>query len=563
MPVLEIHRRTGDVETRELSKQIPLLVGRLPTNDIRIEGDGIAPVHCRISWNRRNFEVAAVTPAGVEWNGATVQQAMLSSGDVVRVGNVEIVLQAELGGAAAENAPGSPVLPVGRFLGPKAALAEQPEAADDDGERPAAPGADTDLPVRAFHFSDELSDDSERPLPEPRPVPETASPPAVARRAGMNRVVGVPPLSTEHGPPETSLKGPAETEEERKTRELLESAARLKQKLKVPMRRPGEQEVLRSPVVVGLLVGTLLLLLSAATIWFVLSREAAQHEFDAARALMESGQFAQSVEAFEQFLRDRPRHRLAPEARLAIATAKVEQPMSGGVPAWDAGLEALGGFIAEYRDTDAFHDAQSTVRKYVLQTADHIAFGAAETARTAHKRPLLVVSADAAKMLVLYSPSEAPPNERLEELARAVRAAEASILQQETFDGMLGKLDAALAANTPLAALPEYRRLLDRYPAATDYRLLNDRLKKTLDLGRSQIVRDESRREAIRENRAPPQASPPLTLARRIRTRSDATSAGGPCSSWRRTRSTASTRRTANHSGGGSSASTRRFSRSP
>src|SRR6476659_2519332 len=95
MPALDIRHRTGMIETRELSKEVPLLVGRLASSDIRVEADGVAPVHCRISWKRKNFEVAAVAPAGVQFNGTTVRQHLLSPGDVIRVGDVDIVLLAE------------------------------------------------------------------------------------------------------------------------------------------------------------------------------------------------------------------------------------------------------------------------------------------------------------------------------------------------------------------------------------------------------------------------------------------------------------------------------------
>ena len=44
----------------------------------------------------------------------------------------------------------------------------------------------------------------------------------------------------------------------------------------LPRVRPGERDPLRSPLVLGLGGGVLLLLLAAASLWFVLSREKAQ-----------------------------------------------------------------------------------------------------------------------------------------------------------------------------------------------------------------------------------------------------------------------------------------------
>lgn len=95
MPVLEIHFPTGRTEVREITRDTPLIVGRMPHCDVRIDTEGVAPVQCRISWARGNFEVTAVVPEGIEWNGAVVQQAIFSPGDVIRIGDVEIAMHAD------------------------------------------------------------------------------------------------------------------------------------------------------------------------------------------------------------------------------------------------------------------------------------------------------------------------------------------------------------------------------------------------------------------------------------------------------------------------------------
>ncbi|HTI50997.1 MAG TPA: FHA domain-containing protein, partial [Planctomycetaceae bacterium] len=522
MPVLEIRRRSGKPEFRELSKQTPLLVGRLGSNDIQIDADGVAPVHCRISWKRGNFEVAAVTAEGVEWNGAAVQQAMLSPGDVLRVGPVEIAMQAA--SAPAKEPPIPPKPP--REAHPQR---EGPLAEMNTSEIALRPVTEDDLPVRSFQLSADLSHEKDAPLGQP--VPATGASPQASRRdkavAGMSRVADLPVNPKELAV--AKILGEDLHEEARDSTPPVPGKALrdFRDKSRGAKRRPGEQETLRSPLVLGLGIGTLLLLLAAVSIWFVLDREAAQREYDSANALLQSGQYIPAIEAFEEFLRSRPRHRLVSDARLAIATARVEQPISGGVPAWDAGLEALDGFITAYREAPAFQDVESPVRKFVIASADRIALGAAEGARTSRKRALLAYSAQGAKLLELYSPAETPPTERLREIAKAVRAAETAILQQETFDKVVRKMDEALAAEKPLAALADYRRLLDRYPNAAEYRPLNERLKKTFDLERTRAVRDESRREALREDRPRPLANAPLTLARRVRTRSDVASVGG------------------------------------
>src|SRR5262249_61571441 len=82
-------------------------------------------------------------------------------------------------------------------------------------------------------------------------------------------------------------------------------------------------------------------------------------------------------EGFELVLRDYPRHALAPQARVDIGTARVEQAIGGGSPAWDKGLEALEVYIKEHVNSKSFADPDSPLRQFVVRTADRIAAGGA------------------------------------------------------------------------------------------------------------------------------------------------------------------------------------------
>src|SRR5262249_37148726 len=187
MPVLEIRHRTGRIETRELSKETPLLVGQLASNDIRIEADGVAPIHCRISWKRKYFEVSAVSAEGVQHNGSTVRREVLSPGDGLRVGDVDIVLLDQPAGAPMN-----------------AALPPAPADAAPDERRSTLPSqyelqaiSEDSLPVRSFHQSSLFTQDAEKEKPgasqSPSPVrkkdPHEEEP--GERRAGMRRVAQV------------------------------------------------------------------------------------------------------------------------------------------------------------------------------------------------------------------------------------------------------------------------------------------------------------------------------------------------------------------------------------
>lgn len=503
MPVLEIRHRTGAIETRELSKDAPLLVGQLPSNDIHVDADGVAPVHCRISWNRKRFEVASVGPEGVQFNGETVRTSALTSGDVIRVGDVDIVLLEE-----------------NRDNVLKSAAATGDDAVLFDSNATLRAISEDELPVRSFHFGEppvESPPDFRATQTSARDAPARTSPPE-ERRVGMNRVVhegldlGLLAQEERQAPTSASV-------------QAAEAAERIRQSLQTSRRRPGEQDPLRSPLVIGLSVGAFLLLVSAASIWFVLTRERAQKQFELAESQLRSGQFAEAIAGFEQFLREYPGHKLAAQARAEIGTAQVEQAIAGATPAWDKGLETLQKYVESIRTNPQFQDPASPLRKFVLESTDRIASGALDAAKNLRKREPLAVSAEAVKLLILYSPSR--PEERLAELDKAARAAERVVLRQEMFDSAIATMDSALAERQPATAFRELRRMLALHPVeGKDYRPFKERLKKSFELERSLAIRDEIVREAAGQDQPAGQPLRSLTLARRMRARSDVLSVG-------------------------------------
>src|SRR5579863_1988977 len=292
MSVLEIRHRSGLIETRELSRETPLLAGQLPSNDICIDAEGVAPIHCRISWNRNNFEVAAVGPTGVQLNGVTVRTSVLESGDVLRLGDVDIVMLANGSDAGDQRSLksvsqaelkqiSSDVLPVRSFYvnlppaeghrSPRdelpAAISAVPHPADPSPERRVG----MSRAVHAAIFEPDGAAPQARPVelrppsPEPDDRSESRENQLSNRRSGMARVEG--------------LKIDFDALARHET-----AAPSTKPVVVVHRVRPGEQDPLKSPLVIGLSVGTLLLVLSAATIWFVLSRERAQRQFDTAES---------------------------------------------------------------------------------------------------------------------------------------------------------------------------------------------------------------------------------------------------------------------------------------
>src|SRR3954466_2050069 len=97
MSLIEIQRGGDEPEQRTLSKSQPLSVGTHASNDLCVDEDGVALLHCRISWNKSGFEVVAADSRGVELNGKLVQHSVLRLGDVVRVGSLDITYLGDKG----------------------------------------------------------------------------------------------------------------------------------------------------------------------------------------------------------------------------------------------------------------------------------------------------------------------------------------------------------------------------------------------------------------------------------------------------------------------------------
>lgn len=289
------------------------------------------------------------------------------------------------------------------------------------------------------------------------------------------------------------------------------------------LKRPGEQEVIKSPLVMGLGIGTVVLLLMAATLYFILGRESAQRQWNVARSAREAGQYPEAIAAFEQFQASYPRDARVPESRVAIAQARVEQKLSSSIPDWDGGLKQLDEYVKQYRDTREFQDAQSPLRKFAAETGMKIGLGAAKSAGQTAKRELLKSSEEGQRVLERYSAEKL--DEQVQQLEQARAEALKAIIKQETYTAALVKIDQALKSDKTLQGLREYGLLLQKYAEFATNKPLRDRLKATLLREQKLTPREPATVDALHAERAG--AGPPaLAFVRRTRDRSDRSSVG-------------------------------------
>ena len=189
--------------------------------------------------------------------------------------------------------------------------------------------------------------------------------------------------------------------------------ARLSERLSSKRVRPGEQEALRSPIILGMLGGTLALGLAAAAIYFVIGRESTKQEYDAATAEFDAKHYGQAAEMFQKFLAKHSGHKLAADAHYQMWKARVLKEIGGGSPSWKRGLEAVEQSIEANRDRKDFREHNADLVNFLTA----IALGASASAQSSADRSLLDLSSAAEAMLPRYYPEGKLPGRRGRETA--------------------------------------------------------------------------------------------------------------------------------------------------
>ena len=235
---------------------------------------------------------------------------------------------------------------------------------------------------------------------------------------------------------------------------------RVKALFVTPNARPGEHDVVRSPFVIWLMGGTVVLLLLGFVFWFMMNRETAQRQFDAAKGEMDSGKYAQAIAQFESFLSIYPKHALSEPARMAVGQSKILSHIDGASSDWVKGVEEVQNFITANRDYESFPEYVPKIRGY----ADTITMGAAETAQKSRKTEDLEASKQAQKILERYKAEEGIPKERMAAILENQELAEAAIRQKEVFDSGVADVTSLIEKGDLLTALEQRRLLLQRDP---------------------------------------------------------------------------------------------------
>ncbi len=446
MALLNIRRADGSTESRELSKTLPLTIGRQPFNDICIPEDNVAPMQCRISWNKTGFEATSATPEGIEINDATVAHVTLKSGDIIRIGSVDFIF-------------------------------------DDASSSVAKSGSDSDRTGSRKSKS--------RKEPADKPVDD------MSLFEGEVQTESQAILSAMSGEEDRIDSNFGDLKE---SPQIAKPAPR-GNRIPTGAARPGEQEILRSPLVLGLAGGGLALALITGIFWFLIGREQSNRHYDRAVQELNDGQYSQSISTFERFIAQYPGHGLRRQADRGLAKAQIQKEISGAAPSWKRGLERLTELIKMHRNESDFGDLHSTLYQY----AEQISIGAAKSAETIRDGDLLTVSQDAQNLLERYSDPSAPPTSTVGRIKEQRAKADRAIAKQSKFDLAMKLVDAAIVDRKPMLALSERERLVRGFPEFISSKRVKEALQRSLDLERSVVATDETERPADTKDDKPPQ----------------------------------------------------------
>lgn len=525
MPSIEIRYFTGDVEQIKLSKKQPVSIGRQKTNDVCIDEEGVALLHCRVAWNKSGsgYEVAAANLDGVDVNGKVVRHAALRDGDVIRVGSVDIAF---LNGNAGTDEP-----PEKAAKGPGTRDADLKPITEENIYGIADPELGSFKPERAESPEPKVAEASATKRKEKKKArlpekPKDDLPDDLF--SGEIEIDQAPPPTLKRGTKQSSPRSDDDEEKEEKTVSVSNPRERTRpDKSNKPRRRvrPGEEDPLRSPLVLGLGGGVIALLLIGLTFYFMIGRRSSQNLYQGAVDAQAAGQYGQAIQQYNEFLKLYPRHNSADAARLGLGKSQVEARISGSSPDWKEGLVEVEKFLKDNRERDDYEDYRTAGLEY----AERIASTASQVAKTSatgtdRRRELLETAKSANALLNRYGSNETPP-ELTAKLEAGFRDAEAAILKQETRNAAVKQIEAALEARQPMVALAARDELLGRYADFSGDPELAKLLNRTLEVERSLIVQEDVGRQAVAEE--PPDRPPvPLTLLLHARARSDELSEG-------------------------------------
>jgi len=283
-------------------------------------------------------------------------------------------------------------------------------------------------------------------------------------------------------------------------------------RLAARQKRPGEQEIMKSPFVLTLAAGAAILIVSAGAFWFIIGRDTVTKQMTLVDEAIAEQRYNQAISMLEEFLLNHGRDSYTEMATLKLAKTRIDEQIGGSAPDWEKGLQQVNQYIDDCRDFESY------VEQYpmLVETAETISLGALDTAGKTKNRKLLDISEEAEPKIDQFSDQENLPVEIHEKIKLAREKAINAIRKYETTEATYKEIETYLKAKRPIDALKSRRALINRYPDLISDGKLAKLLEKTLESERGLVSSEEIDRSASTEDRKLP-VPQPLTLALRTR----------------------------------------------
>ncbi|MHC5542279.1 FHA domain-containing protein, partial [Singulisphaera rosea] len=336
MATLEVHDGEGRVSRVEISRDQAVLFGSNPKCDIVLEGPGILPYHGRLRWKSSRYKADAFPDAEyLEINGTKMTSSSLRQGDEITVGPCRIFMLYA-----------------------------------DDPIPPAKDDATRVQPAPVFNQTP----------PEPR-----------KRNRSRRREEPVDLEDLEVAPPsvEVSLEDPRSEawdwdrppEAEQPKGRPKKTPRKLPGFLNFNRDAPGQEKILTSPLVIGLVTSLVILVISGVVLKSIIAKTVATRLYQRAIESLDNGDYRNAVVQFEQYLAYNPNDpKSTSQARVLKALANVRQFTSSTGASWTNALEAEREMLEKVSQEPAYRDSSSDLADEVIKTGEALADRSKSTA---------------------------------------------------------------------------------------------------------------------------------------------------------------------------------------
>lgn len=484
MATLEVHDGRGQVERLIITRDRTAMIGSSPKCDVVLNGEGILPFHGRIRWQpqKRNFKVDASPEAKfLLVNGHKMSNSSFRQGDEIQIGDCRVfMIRDEDDCGPAPAAP--PRDDVTRVQGPTFLA-------------PPAPG--TVIQRGSARASRERSKENvpfEFPVGEMDAVLTDVAPAPIA------------PKKTAHETPARVRERPAKKPSLKPER----GWARFFHLFSSRAHAPGQEEVMASPLAIGLVGAFLGLVLVGYVLFGIIRVTAANRLFNTAVQDMEEGDYRTAIQRFDEFSSSNPQDVRAGKARVHRAMANVRQYTSTAGPSWSLALEAERMMLDSVAKEETYRDSSSELAELVLRTGEAIA----DRARTTADRTSLKEAESAVTLHARVAGAAAKSFLEKSQLPAKLQSARAAVLKAEVRSRALAAMDAALKAGSSHDVYAARDALVAGYGDQAADRELLARMDRANELIKKAVTFDSSQRPSETEPYTEP-LGPPTTLVLR------------------------------------------------